>query len=329
MKNLKNKIKRYVPIGISTKVKELQQWKKVDKSEAQYTFLRNEYGDIVKNYYLCDVNFGLDYSSTQGRIPRYIYWDRARYTLQNHFYVDDMLFVNKGKPQKKFGILLEPQTLQPQLYKSILREKRYFENEYDTIFTHSNCVLDSLTNAKPIIMGGVYVGTEYGGGMMSSNQYRYKKKNISIVSSDKMMCELHRFRYAIANKYNNSQDVDCFGTFNGKFVKIWESLAEYRYSFAIENCIEDYWITERICNCFASMTIPIYMGSPRIGDFFNLDGIIVIEKRDLEYIDEVIKKCNEKDYEQRLPAILDNYNRVQNYLCMEDWLYREYRKDLP
>ena len=35
----------------------------------------------------------------------------------------------------------------------------------------------------------------------------------------------------------------------------------------IENEIDDYWINKRVCNCFAFMTIPIYLGSSKIGVF--------------------------------------------------------------
>ena len=72
------------------------------------------------------------------------------------------------------------------------------------------------------------------------------------------------------------------------------------------------------------MTVPIYIGSPKIGEFFNLDGIIQISKDDVNNIDNIIKQCNQEDYERRVDAIKDNFERVKKFYCVEDWLFNEY-----
>lgn len=323
--NIRNKVKRITPVFISSRIKQLQmlRYKGFKRPSCNEMPLFNKHGEMMHSFFLMDQNFPMEYSATAGQTPRYIFWDRARYNLPVHFYTDDMLFINKGKPEKKYGILLEPYTLQPQKYKAILRNPLRL-SDYEAVFTHDERVLDRLPNAKPLIIGGVYVGTPFGGGFIDQNIFQKKIKNVSIVSSNKLMCKLHEFRYSIAKKYEYDERVDCFGTFNGKFVKIADSLSDYRYSFAIENNIEPLWITERICNCFATMTVPIYLGSPDIGKYFNTDGIIIIEKQDLSYIDDILKTCTEEDYIRRLPAIQDNFERVKQYYCIEDWLFNNY-----
>ena len=62
----------------------------------------------------------------------------------------------------------------------------------------------------------------------------------------------------------------------------------------------------------------------KISDFFNEDGIIFITEKDLDRIEDIIKQCTPQEYERRLPAVLDNYNRVQEYLNMQDYLYEHY-----
>lgn len=324
--SVRNRIKRIVPVSVSSRIKVFQMlnYKGFKRPSCDEMPLFNKYGEKIHSLFLMDQNCPLEYSATRGQTPRFIFWDRARYNLPIHFYTDDMLFVKKGKPEKKFGILLEPSTLQPKKYDTILNNPSCL-SEYKAIFTHDQRLLEKLPNAKPLIIGGVYVGTPFGGGAIDANSYKKKNKNISIVSSNKMMCELHEFRYSIAKKYEHDNRVDCFGTFNGKFVKIADSLIDYRYSFAIENNIDPLWITERICNCFATMTVPIYLGSPDIGKYFNLDGIITIEKQDLKYIDEIVELCNEEDYFRRLSAIQDNFDRVKRYYCVEDWLFNNYK----
>ena len=323
--SVRNKIKRVMPVSVSSRIKMFQmlKYKGVKKPSCNTMPLYNKYGEQMHSFFLMDQNFPLEYSATAGQTPRNIFWDRARYNLPIHFYTDDLLFIKKGKPKKKFGILFEPSTLQPKKYDTILRTPSCL-SEYEAVFTHDQRLLDKLPNAKPLIIGGVYIGTPFGGGTIDADSYKRKCKNVSIVSSNKLMCELHEFRYAIAKRYEHDDRVDCFGTFNGKFVKIADSLSDYRYSFAIENNIEPLWITERICNCFASMTVPIYLGSPDIGKYFNIDGIIIIEKQDLKYIDEILKSCTEEDYLRRLPALQDNFERVKQYYCVEDWIFHNY-----
>ena len=125
--------------------------------------------------------------------------------------------------------------------------------------------------------------------------------------------------------YNSYVSDDYFeGKINNQNIKIAESLTNYRYSFAIENNINEFYFTEKLLNCFASMKIPIYLGAEKIDKFFNKDGIIIIKEKDLENIDNIIDKCNKADYEDRKEAILDNFERVKKYLCVEDFLYETY-----
>lgn len=325
---IRNRIKRIIPSSLSCKYKEL----KVDsylKRKQSYGHEGENQIDKSKVYFLYDACFIKDPSVTKGRIPQHIYWDRYDSGLDNHFYTDDLLFNHNWKPMRKYGILLEPETLQPRKYKTLCQNKKLCD-EFEYIFTANDNLLMSLPNAKPFINGGVYIGTSFGGGTISDVQYENKTRNISIVSSEKRLCELHRIRYSIAREFANREEIDCFGTFNGgKHVKVADSLMDYRYSIVIENDIQDYWITEKICNCFATMTVPIYLGSPKIGDFFNQDGIITINKKDVDNLDGIINKCCEEDYKDRYSAIVDNFNRVKHFYCMEDWLQDEYKDILP
>lgn len=62
------------------------------------------------------------------------------------------------------------------------------------------------------------------------------------------------------------------------------------------------------------MCVPIYMGASKIGEFFNTDAIIEISPKDVDNIDEILRRCNEFDYQSRLEAVKDNYHRVLKYL---------------
>lgn len=135
---------------------------------------------------------------------------------------------------------------------------------------------------------------------------------------------MHLFRQTVTKHFLNKGRVDVMGKAVGRFASCDEIFSPYRYNIALENDRYDYYFTEKIMNCFAAKTVPIYYGCPSIGDFFNLDGIIIVEEPSIEAIEKAIAKCSEQDYENRKDAIEDNFERVKEYLCVEDYLCEKY-----
>jgi hypothetical protein len=103
-------------------------------------------------------------------------------------------------------------------------------------------------------------------------------------------------------------------------------LKDYRYSIAVENDIRPYWFTEKILNCFATRTVPIYVGHEKMLERFNSDGIIFVKSEDYGKIENIIKQCSAADYEARRAAIEDNFERVQKYINPFDRLWEMYLK---
>jgi hypothetical protein len=288
--------------------------------------LYNSNGQKIKTLFLTDDRTKhWPYGFVVHRYPRYIFWDRNNYGLNNHVYSHEKILKSIGKPARKFALFIEGEAIDPLTYK-IFDRYHGLDKDYTCIFTHSTRLLDKYPNALFIPGGGVYYGTETHGGKFNPEQYKFKSKNISIVSSNKKMCDLHRFRIDVARYYKNSPLVDTFGTFDGEpYIKIADSLEKYRYSIVIENDITPYHFTEKILNCFASMTIPIYIGATKIGDFFNAGGIIQVTFPQIDILDKIITNCNEADYIARLPSIIENYNKVIDFFCIEDYLWTHYR----
>jgi hypothetical protein len=285
--------------------------------------LFNTKGERVKIIYLSsEENRHTPYSLISGRLPRKILWDRYNYGLNTHFYVGGDIFNQKGSPQKKYGILLESEAIIPEIYHKIIKQECIIK-KLDIFFTHSEYMLNKYPNAKFIPGSGVWFGTKRHGGEMKENVI--KTKNISMVSSKKVICPMHIFRKKVALTFANELNVDVMGTvISNNYVNINDFLSNYRYSIIIENFISPYYFTEKIMNCFASKTVPIYIGATQIGKFFNIDGIIQINKNDITSIKEAIRQCSEKDYISRKAAINDNYHRVQHYLCIEDYICENY-----
>ena len=233
-------------------------------------------------------------------------------------YNDDFCLREEILPNS-VALLIEPRSIQPNVYEWM--EQNYHKFKY--VFTHDSKLLRMCDNAKLILWGG-------GCGGISEYPLVEKTKNISLVSSNKTMCELHQARIELARALKDNPYVDVMGTVDGgAYVEPDKIYQEYRFSIAFENYIDDYWFTEKICNCFANKVVPIYFGATHIGRYFNTAGIIHFDR--WEFINEFLKKENSLDelnkfYNSKLvkDAIEDNYKRVQNYRTFEYWFFNEY-----
>ena len=256
-----------------------------------------------------------------------VFFDRFNFGLDTHFYSQVDLLKQCGKPVHSYAMFSESETIVPESYK-VFEKHKGLEKDYDYIFTFSDKLLDSLPNARfvPYCTEPWYGSKKYGG-IMTPEACNHKTKNISIMASRQNISEYHQLRIAIAKKCKEQNLADTYGTFDGgDFLdKIDHVFEPYRYSIIIENDVKPYYFTEKITSCFAAMTIPIYLGATKIGQFFNEDGIIKITPKDYANLEEFLKQCNEKDYYSRLEAVKDNYNRVQKHLnVFDNFIYEPY-----
>jgi hypothetical protein len=144
-----------------------------------------------------------------------------------------------------------------------------------------------------------------------------------VIAAGKTMVPIHKYRNAIAMQCKTNQLADAYGRFDGgRYFETYEPYRDYRFSIVIENEITPYGFTEKITNCFDAMTIPIYLGATKIDNLFNPDGIIHFSKDD--NIENVLKQCTKEFYEERIPAIIDNFTRVNSGKTANDIIYEKY-----
>lgn len=255
-----------------------------------------------------------------GHEGKYFFWDRYNYGLDTHFYGPEAMVQPLGRPRVKYGMLTESRTITPKDYE-VFRRNRGIEKEFRYIFTYDEQILNEIGNARFYPVAAGIWNSE-----MQDGRHREKDRDLSILSSDKVMCELHRFRLELAQMCKKEGLADTFGRFDGGgyVSSVDETLNRYRFSLIIENDVSDYYFSERLTSCFAAQTIPVYLGARKIGDFFNTDGMILLKSADLEEARRKIAECTRENYEAMLPAVLDNYDRVQEYVNMQDYLYEHY-----
>jgi len=275
------------------------------------------HGDKMDIYYLRDNHYAHIPHGTP--VPTRFLWDRFDYSLDTHFYANGSFFDLLGDPGRRFALFMEPETICPHDYRELRKHKPFAIENFLKIFTHSERILNEFPNAEFFPVAAT--PWRFGGG-------KQKSKNISVVSSEKTMCDLHKLRLEIARKCRDEKLADAYGTFTGTRCETADYLDNYRYCIMVENEISNYYFTERLTSCFATRTIPIYMGCPNIGKWFNTDGIVTMDSTDaLQKLSLVLSRCNESDYAARLPAIEDNYNRVKEFTNVFDNLYEKIEKD--
>ena len=245
--------------------------------------------------------FAGDKSATHGKESKYIEWV-ADNSAEISVHVDDGLF-KSPTTEKRFGWILESQAIIPQIYANAPQALDNFE----CIFTHSKELLDLDPRFK-----FAPVGTHW----IKEPSIPKKTKTVSMIASNKIMCLGHAMRHSWIQRLHDK--VDFFGRGFKEIESKEEGLNDYMFSIAIENCSVPNYFTEKIGDCFATGTIPVYIGCSNMGQFFNTDGIIKLS-HELE-----LESLTEDLYLSKLEAVKDNFERIQKYEIPEDWIYEHY-----
>ena len=101
---------------------------------------------------------------------------------------------------------------------------------------------------------------------------------------------------------------------------------KYKFAICFENSSSSGYTTEKLMQAFAAKTVPIYYGSPRIGEEFNTKAFINLN--DYKNFDEAIKKIaeidsNDDEYIAMLkePALAENNIPQQQQSNFENFIY--------
>jgi len=92
------------------------------------------------------------------------------------------------------------------------------------------------------------------------------------------------------------------------------------FSIVIENSIYPKYYTEKITDCFATGTIPIYYGDESISEDFDRNGIIFIDEIDVNDLTPEL-------YQTKLNSVINNYSLVQNLVTADDCIYARVKND--
>ena len=261
------------------------------------------------------------------RVPKHVEWVHEGFN--NHmktfnnlestdetFYTEQLiqLGLNDKTSAKKYGWLIEPRWYNP-MAAEIKRNPEVYIESYDAIFTHDKELLDIDPKFK-FVWGQGSIIEEVG--------LFEKSKLVSCVCSGLTMSEGHQLRLEIAQQLAESGQVDMYGKAFNYIPRKIDGLKDYMFSFAMENSCYESYFTEKLHDCLLTGTMPVYLGAPDIGDFYNIDGIIVMGRDDEGSVVFNSEVLTEEYYYDHLDAVKDNYNRVLETQTSEDFIYVNY-----
>ncbi|WP_269622132.1 glycosyltransferase family 10 domain-containing protein [Prochlorococcus marinus] len=210
---------------------------------------------------------------------------------------------HKRNADFKILYLVEPSEVLPRLKQKVLKKG----NIFDFIYTTDNDIINSFDSAYLF---------EYGTSWLNFNSLNIKKDNfISFVTSKKKKTTGQRLRQEI---YKQLLIYKPSNPFNYILHQSPPFLADRNYFFqsskfhiAVENCKQSNYFTEKIIDCFASYTVPIYYGCPNLSDWFDMNGVICFETQD--QLTKILEDITEDDYSSRLDSMKNNYIISQKF----------------
>lgn len=174
---------------------------------------------------------------------------------------------------------------------------------------------------------------------ISINDHTQKQDRVSGIISSANTLPGHKIRQKFINYIkDNNFDFDHFGVGYNFIPDKFDGIFPYKYSIAMENSCHHNYCTEKIVDCYVSLTMPIYWGCPNITDYFPAESMILINKDDLPGSLDIIKEAIRTDlWRKNLDAIihardliLNKYslypyicNMVDKYYAPKDKTYKE------
>lgn len=249
--------------------------------------------------------------SSAGSVPSSIEWVKKNHTASISIHIDNGIrSIKTNKLKKNYAWLSESKTIIGGLYNWCVNNIEYLNNNFELIFTHDKSLLKLSNKFKLVICNARPWVSDYG--------IHKKNKLISMVASNKVMCKEHRYRQNIIKKYKNNLDLFGRGFKNIPNKEI--GIKEYMFSIAMENGNYPLMYTEKITDCFALGTIPIYWGTEEISEVFDINGVIMLND------DFNIDNLNSDIYFSKIESIKNNYEITMDLPTVEDYIYKNYIK---
>ena len=140
-----------------------------------------------------------------------------------------------------------------------------------------------------------------------------QRRGISLIASMKNDFEGHKLRHKLIafDKSHTDQLLTPLGRAYEQFKNMITALVPFKYSVVIENSIEPHYFSEKILNCLACKTVPIYWGHQSVKQYFDTSNWLFFS--DLEDGYEKIKFASSGKHIVSQDKIHENYTQAKSY----------------
>ena len=147
-------------------------------------------------------------------------------------------------------------------------------------------------------------------------------KEISLVAINSSINDLpgHKLRANFISKISeNNLDYELYGTDNWSVYKQykgrtvngkWPIYSKAKYVLAIENEVADYYWTEKFTDAILCFCIPIYYGSPKIGNYFPEGSYIPLDITKKSAEDDLRDILSSDFYERNISKLIEARNLI-------------------
>ncbi len=227
----------------------------------------------------------------------------------------NFLFKNRQFFRKKILIQLEPPAIAPYVYSHLDKIKN--SGFYDKFF-----ITVRVKNKGWEYLNYFEYRTE---NIISQYFNSPKTKYITMINSNvrphSLSSELYGERLRAIKFFSQFDDFDLYGfywnslirhplyIFYGKYIKrSWrgavpdklKTLSEYKFAILFENCSYPGWISEKIFDCLAVGTIPVYLGAPDINNLVPAKCIVDFKEfMDYPRLNKFLRNISERELNNR------------------------------
>lgn len=253
--------------------------------------------------------------------PKKFNWIFNQYPKDNLpvVYFDDSIFdrIKDGYSGPRYGWLGESSEIIPHLLSAASSNISGLKKYYKKIFTNDRRLIEKdieLFSYNPPSSNVPWI----------TEPKIYDKTNLcSYITSFKKSTTGHKLRLEIFDKLSQHPFYKdhIFGR-DYRFLndKI-NGLKSYMFSIVIENAKYPKYYTEKVTDCFATGTIPIYYGDKSICEDFDCNGIIFIdEKLDLSVLSPDL-------YHTKIKSVETNFNKVLQLNTADDCIFESINND--
>jgi hypothetical protein len=223
--------------------------------------------------------------------------------------------IRSRSPKRKIAWFIESREVHRKLRDAIVDQVTKVEEAFEMFFTCDRDLASRLGNSVMIPAGSNLPWTE-----TVEPRLATKSKLCSMICSPKLTTPGHRLRHEWGRRLHGR--IDLFGGAlnsprlgSGAHPSKAGALNAYMFHLTIENASYDSYYTEKITDCFITGTIPVYFGSPDIGETFNEEGVICLE----EGFD--IRSLTQELYLSKREAVVDNFERTNILRSADDELF--------